>query len=254
MHRPFAAALFAGSLALSVAAVAAPSAQITKALADPARAADAPRDATRHAAELLDFMAVKPGQKVADLIPGGGYFTRAFSLAVGPKGKVYAVFPQEYVKAEGDGDLKKMQAQAAEPAWSNVSVLAQPAAAFTAPESLDLVFTSQNYHDYPDKFMGPTDPALLNKAVFRALKPGGLYVIVDHAAPAGTGLRDTDTTHRIDEATVKAQVLAAGFELAGESDVLRNPADDHTKLVFDKTIRGKTDQFTLKFRKPKSAK
>jgi predicted methyltransferase len=127
----------------------------------------------------------------------------------------------------------------------------QPAKALSAPEPVDLVFTSQNYHDYPDKFMGPTDPAILNAAVFKALKPGGLYVIVDHAAPDGTGLRDTNTTHRIDEATVKAQVLAAGFVLAGESDALRNPADDRTKLVFDKAVRGKTDQFTLKFRKPK---
>jgi predicted methyltransferase len=251
MHRPFAAVLIAGALALATSAVAAPSAQITKALADPARSADLARDATRHPAELLDFMQVKPGQKVADLIPGGGYFTRVFSLAVGPKGRVYAVFPQEYVKAEGEGDLKKLQAQAAESPWKNVTVLVQPAAAFTAPESLDLVWTSQNYHDYPDPFMGPTDPAALNKAVFKALKPGGLWVIVDHAAPNGSGLRDTNTTHRIDEATVKAQVLAAGFELVGESDVLRNPADDRTKLVFDKAVRGKTDQFTLKFRKPK---
>jgi predicted methyltransferase len=103
-------------------------------------------------------MAVKPGQKVADLIPGGGYFTRAFSLAVGPKGKVYAIFPQEYVKVEGDGDMKKLQAQAAAAPFQNVTVLVQPAAAFAAPESLDLVWTSQNYHDYPDPFMGPTDP------------------------------------------------------------------------------------------------
>jgi len=116
------------------------------------------------------------------------------------------------------------------------------------------VFTSQNYHDYPDPFMGPTDVAVLNKAVFKVLKPGGLWVIVDHAAQAGSGMRDTNTTHRIDEAAVKAQVLAAGFELVGESDVLRNPADDHTLKVFDKAIRGKTDQFTLKFRKPLKAK
>ena len=251
MKRLFLAAVL--TLSLAAGAQAAPSAAITKALADPARAADVPRDATRHAAELLDFMAVKPGQKVADLIPGGGYFTRAFSLTVGPKGKVYAIFPKEYL-SEGDGEYKKLAAQVAEAPWKNVEVMVQPAAAFAAPESLDLVWTSQNYHDYPDPFMGPTDPAVLNKAVFKALKPGGLYVIVDHSAPAGTGLRDTNTTHRIDEATVKAQVLAAGFELVGESDVLRNPADDRTKVVFDKTIRGKTDQFTLKFRKPKTAR
>jgi len=245
-----AAAIASLAVAAAPATWAATPPAITKALADPDRAADVARDAPRHAEALLTFMEVKPGQKVADLIPGGGYFTRLFSKIVGPKGTVYAIFPKEYL-SEGDGEMKALTAQAADPKWSNVKVLVQPAAAFAAPESLDLVWTSQNYHDYPDKFMGPTDPAILNKAVFKALKPGGLYVIVDHSAPAGSGLRDTDTTHRIDEATVKAQVLAAGFELAGESDALRNPADDRTKLVFDKSIRGKTDQFTLKFRKPK---
>ncbi len=250
MSRPFAAALLAGGLALAIPAFAAPSAQVARALADPDRAADVARDGPRHAEALLTFMEVKPGQKVADLIPGGGYFTRLFSRVVGPRGTVYAIFPKEYL-SEGDGEFKKLDAEAKDPKWANVKVLVQPAAAFAAPESLDLVWTSQNYHDYPDRFMGPTDPAILNKAVFKALKPGGLYVIVDHAAPEGTGLRDTNTTHRIDEATVKAQVLAAGFVLAGESDALRNPADDRTKLVFDKSVRGKTDQFTLKFRKPK---
>jgi predicted methyltransferase len=253
MQKIIAALLVAGGLALAGAAGAA-SPAIEKALADPARAADQPRDATRHAGELLDFMGVKPGQAVADLIPGGGYFTRAFSLAVGPKGKVYAVFPDEYVKAEGPADLKKLQDQAGKPPFANVTVLTQPAAAFAAPESLDLVFTSQNYHDYPDKFMGPTDPALLNKAVYKALKPGGLFVIVDHAAEAGSGMRDTEKLHRIDEAVVKAQLKAAGFEFVGASDVLRNPADDHKALVFAPAIRGKTDQFTLKFRKPLRAR
>ena len=250
MFRPFATAALVAGLALGAAAFAATPAAITKALADPDRAADVARDGPRHAEALLAFMEVKPGQKVADLIPGGGYFTRLFSRVVGPKGAVYAIFPKEYL-SEGDGEFKKLDAEAKDPKWANVKVLVQPAAAFAAPESLDLVWTSQNYHDYPDPFMGPTDPALLNKAVFKALKPGGLFVIVDHAAPNGTGLRDTNTTHRIDEATVKAQVLAAGFELAGESDVLRNPADDRTKLVFNPAVRGKTDQFTLKFRKPK---
>jgi predicted methyltransferase len=253
MSKTILAALIAGGLALSATAQAAPSAAVQQALADPGRAADTARDANRHPAELLEFMEVKPGQKVVDLIPGGGYFTRLFSPVVGDKGKVYAVFPKEYL-SEGDGELKKLQAQAADPHYKNVEVLVQPAAAFAAPERVDLVFTSQNYHDYPDPFMGPTDPAVLNKAVFQALKPGGLWVIVDHSAPAGTGLRDTNTTHRIDEATVKQQVLAAGFELVGESPALRNPADDRTGVVWKEPIRGKTDQFVLKFRKPKTAR
>jgi len=132
-----------------------------------------------------------------------------------------------------------------------VRVTTQPARAFSAPEPLDLVFTSQNYHDYPDPFMGKVDPAVLNKAVYKALKPGGLFVIVDHSGRPGTGMKETDTLHRIDEATVKAQLAAAGFKFAGQSKLLANPADPRTADVFDKSIRGKTDQFVLKFRKPR---
>jgi predicted methyltransferase len=102
--------------------------------------------------------------------------------------------------------------------------------------------------------MGPTDPALLNKAVFKALKPGGTYIVIDHVAEAGSKLRDTDTLHRIDPATVRQQVTAAGFEYVGESGVLRNPDDTHKVKVFDKSIRGHTDQFAYKFRKPATAK
>jgi predicted methyltransferase len=129
-------------------------------------------------------------------------------------------------------------------------VIVQPAAQFAIPQKADVIWTSQNYHDYPDKFMGPTDPALLNKAVFAALKPGGVFVVVDHVAEAGSGLRDTDTLHRVDPAIVKSQVIAAGFTFDGESDVLRNPADTHTLKVFDASIRGHTDQFVYRFRKP----
>ena len=112
------------------------------------------------------------------------------------------------------------------------------------------MFTSQNYHDYPDKFMGPTDLKVLNAAVFAVLKPGGVYIIVDHSAEPGSGLRDTDTVHRIDETTVKQQVVAAGFEYVGESDVLRNRRTIARRNVFDPAIRGRTDQFVYKFRKP----
>jgi predicted methyltransferase len=116
------------------------------------------------------------------------------------------------------------------------------------------VFTVQNYHDYPDKFMGKIDPMVFNRAVYKALKPGGTFLIVDHVAQAGSGMRDTDTLHRIDPAIVKQQVTAAGFVFEGESNVLRNPADDHMKVVFDKAIRGHTDQFIYKFRKPQKPK
>ena len=217
--------------------------------AHPARAADAAKDATRKGPDLVAFAEVKPGQKVYDLIPGAGYFTRLFSLSVGPTGKVYAVWPDEYDKvSKPDSDVMRKMAAAAP--FTNVVVLTQPARAFSAPEPLDLVFTSQNYHDYPDPFMGKVDPAVLNAAVFKALKPGGLFVIIDHAGRPGTGMKETDTLHRIDVETVKQQVTAAGFELEGESKLLANPADPKTADVFDKSVRGKTDQFVLKFRKP----
>lgn len=112
------------------------------------------------------------------------------------------------------------------------------------------MFTSQDYHDLHDKFMRPTDAAVFNKAVLKALKPGGAYVVIDHAAQPGSGLRDTDTLHRIDPASIIREVQAAGFVLEAQSDLLRNPADTHTSIVFDPQIRGHTDQVFLRFRKP----
>jgi predicted methyltransferase len=245
------AVLMAGLLALPGAAAfaAAVPDYITAALSDPARAKGATVDARRHPAELAAFAEVKPGDTVVDLIPGGGYFTRIFSQIVGPNGHVYAVWPNEYAKEDGD-DVALTQVLAKDPHYANVTLLMQPGAAFSLPVKADVVWTSQNYHDYPDKFMGKIDPKVLNEAVFAALKPGGVFVIVDHAAQAGSGMRDTDTLHRIDPNIVKDQVMAAGFKFDGETDVLRNVADDHTKLVFDKAIRGHTDQFGYRFRKP----
>lgn len=233
----------AAQAAPAAAAPAALPANIAAAMADPARSNDAQNDARRHGGELAAFAGVKPGDTVIELIPGGGYFTRIFSKAVGADGKVYAVWPTEY-----DESTDKLQAIADD--YGNIEILKQSAAKLSAPAQADLVFTSQNYHDYPDKFMGPVDLAIFNKQVFDALKPGGVYVIVDHAAEAGSGLRDTETLHRIDPEIVKQQVEAAGFRFAGESDVLRNAADDHTLKVFDKSIRGRTDQFAYKFVKP----
>jgi predicted methyltransferase len=196
---------------------------------------------------MLIFTGVKPGMKVMDLIPGGGYFTRLFAKAVGPTGWVYAFVPAEF-----DGFLKGKPAPvyAVAAGYKNVSVIKQPINNLTAPESLDLVWTAQNYHDLKDDFAKPADTALVNKAIFNALKPGGIYVVLDHSAPKGSGVSDTQTLHRIDEAVVKKEVLAAGFSFVGESKALRNPADPRDKVVFDKSIRGHTDQFILKFRKP----
>ena len=222
---------------------------VAAALANPNRGDDKNLDDKRKPLEVVTFTGVKRGDKVADLIPGHGYWGEIFADIVGPKGHVYEVWPKEYENEDKD-DAAATEALVKKPDFANMSVLHETAADFSAPEKLDLVFTAQNYHDYPDKFMGPTDTALLNKAVFAALKPGGTYLIIDHVAQAGSALRDTDTLHRIDPATVKTEVTAAGFKFVGESKLLVNPVDDHTKKVFDKSIQGHTDQFIYKFRKP----
>lgn len=216
---------------------------VAAAVADPGRAADAKDDERRHIAEIVAFSGVKPGDKVLELVPGSGYWTRVFSSIVGADGKVYLAVPAPMEKYSEE--TKALPA-----ALGNTELLMQPADALAAPAPVDVVFTAQNYHDYPNEFMGPTDPAVLNKAAFDALEPGGVYIVIDHVAEAGSGVRDTDTLHRIDPALVKQQVEAAGFEYVGESEVLRNPADDHTLKVFDPAVRGRTDQFVYKFRKP----
>jgi predicted methyltransferase len=239
-------AVIAGTTA-AAAVMPVPSA-VTAAISDSARGDDAKADTRRKPAEMMVFTGVKPGDTVVDLIPGSGYFTRIFAKIVGPTGHVYAVWPSEYAKEDAEDVAITQKLPATYP---NVSVMIQPATQFAVPAKADVVWTSQNYHDYPDKFMGPTDPAILDKEVLAALKPGGVFVVVDHAAETGSGLRDTEKLHRIDPDFVKAQVVAAGFTFDGESDTLRNPADNHTLLVFKPEIRGHTDQFAYRFRKAK---
>jgi predicted methyltransferase len=223
-------------------------AYIAAAVADPARPdADKARDAFRKPAEMLVFAGIKPGMKVMDMIPGAGYFTRIFAKAVGPNGYVYAYQPSELDKFSKENPAAIFTLVKDYP---NLSVIHAPINALVAPEALDVVWTSQNYHDLHDPFFAPADTAIINKQIYAALKPGGIYIVLDHSAPKGSGLSDTNTLHRIDEAVVKKEVEAAGFKLVGESNVLRNPADPRTALVFDKSIRGHTDQFILKFRKP----
>ena len=228
-------------------------ANIAAALSDPSRpAADMVRDNDRHPGEVLAFAGVRSGAKVADLIPGGGYFTRILSKAVGPKGRVYAYVPDELTKLAKREPA--VNAIARDPAYPNVTVILNTLPNFGAPEKLDLVFTAQNYHDMHDKFMGPADLSVVNRQVFRALKPGGVYLVLDHSAEPGSGLRDTETLHRIDSAVVKSEVTAAGFVFEGETTVLRNASDPRKANVYDPNIRGKTDQFVYKFRKPASGR
>ncbi len=224
---------------------------IAAAVADSNRPdADKLRDANRKPVQTLEFLGVKPGQQIAEILPGGGYFTRMFSKAVGPTGHVYALVPERPANAPADmPDLAgKVKAIAADPNYSNVTVVIQPLTKLVTPAPVDLVFTAQNYHDLHNF---PVDVVGFDRTILASLKPGGLYVVLDHSAPAGSGLSDTKTLHRIDADVVKQEVTAAGFEFVGASDILANPSDSRSTNVFDPSIRGKTDQFILKFRKPK---
>lgn len=247
------AATLAASLSLSATCVQAAALphNIAAAVADSNRPdTDTKRDADRKPGETLAFLGVKSGEKVGELLPAGGYFTRLFSKAVGPKGHVYALVPARPENAPADlPDLAaKVKAIAADAHYSNVSVVEAPLASLAPSVPIDLVFTAQNYHDLHNF---PVDVVAFNKVIFNALKPGGLYVVLDHSAEAGSGLRDTKTLHRIDAEVVKKEVTEAGFEYVGDSAILANAADTRTAKVFDPAIRGKTDQFILKFRKPK---
>ena len=227
---------------------------IAVAVADSTRpATDVARDVNRKPAATLDFAGVKPGDIVADFIANSGYFTRLFADVVGPRGHVYAVELNEIITypnvAKGYANLREWAG-----AKANVTVLTVPASqAVGFPKKLDVFWISQNYHDLHDKFLGPVDIAAFNRQVFDALKPGGLYIVLDHAAAGDAPVEVTETLHRIQVETVKREVEAAGFELEAESPLLSNPADPHTANVFDKSIAGHTDQFILKFRRPRSA-
>lgn len=225
---------------------------ISAAVADPARPDDdRQRDADRKPAESVAFAGVKPGDKVVDLLPGKGYFTRIFSAVVGPKGHVYAVPPPKRPNApEGSPDPgAASQAIAADPHYSNVSVIVGRVTDLKFPEPVDLVWTSRNYHDFHN--IPNADVGAINKMIFDALKPGGVYIVLDHTAEKGSGLRDTSTLHRIDPEAVKKEVEAAGFKFERQSEILRNANDPHTAKVFDASVQGQTDQFILKFRRPK---
>lgn len=219
---------------------------VAAAINDPARKADQANDARRKMAAVMTFTGVKPDDTVIELAPGSGYWTRVFSQIVGPDGHVYQIWPKQMLKYSKKS-LAKWKQFSATPHYANVGVQVEPAQTLSAPSKADIVFTSQNYHDYHN--MG-IDIAAFDKSVFDALKPGGVFVVIDHVAPAGSGTSDTDTLHRIDPAAVKQEIEAAGFVFDGSSDALHNPNDPHTATVFDKSIRGHTDQFIYRFRKP----
>lgn len=248
---------------------------VTASIGDAARPeADTARDVNRKPADVLAFAGLKPGDKIVELQPGRGYYTRLLCKVVGASGHIHAVSFMPNMAARGPAPPDAPRAAgpaggqgggqgggrqgggAAAPAGpsaaetcGNVTASSVSGASFALPASgLDLVWTSENYHDFHLEMMGLPSMQVFNKAVFDALKPGGVFIVEDHAAAAGSGTRDTDALHRIDPATVIQEVTSAGFVLDSRSNVLAVAGDDHTQRVF--ALAGKTDKFLLKFRKP----
>ncbi len=244
--------LIATAIALALAAPAAAQTvtpAIQQALANPARPdADRARDATRKAGELLAFAGVKPGDKVADFIMGGGYWTKLLAGLVGPEGRVYAYQPAEFI---GFRAAYGTEQDAAVKGLANVTALRPSLASFTFAEPLDAIVTVQNYHDLHLKMAPPGFAGVVAKKLYDSLKPGGVLLVVDHVANADPAFKVPDTLHRIDPAAARKEIEAAGFVFDGELPILRNAADPHTANVFTPEIRGKTDQFVHKYRKPK---
>ena len=211
-------------------------------------AADRNADASRKPAELMTFAGIRPGNRVADLIPGRGYLTRIFSGVVGDDGKVIAIYPTLFADAK-PANVDALRALVAEPRYSNASLHVQAIERVAVDEPVDFAWISLNYHDVFGR-VGEESAAQLAAAVFNALKPGGVFIVIDHAAKPGRGGRDANTLHRIEAATVIEQALAAGFLLEDRSDALANSDDNHTEPVFTAELGGHTDKFVLKFRKP----
>lgn len=212
-------------------------------------AADRERDAARHATETLAFIGLDPGAAVAEYMPGRGYFTRLLALAATRDGRVTAYQPAEIVKLDPTY-WTDIQAVAAEPGMRMVTATTGPTAEFASDGGYDVVFTAQNYHDLHGPFASEGTAAAFNAAVMKALNPGGLYVVIDHHAVAGSGLKGAGQLHRIDAAAVRAEIEAAGFVFDGQSDALANPDDPLTAMVFDPSIRARTSQFMMRFKKP----
>ena len=218
-----------------------PSAAVKAAVADPGRpAADTMRDDNRKPAEVVAVSGLKPGDSVAELGSSGGYYTRIISKTIGPKGKLFSIINP--ARPQGAEPIKALIAT-----YPNIQVVMDDYTKLTAlPEKVDVVWTTDNYHDFHNAY----DMAAFDKAVFDALKPGGVFFVEDHAAAPNAGATVTKTLHRIEPSAVMQEVAAAGFKLVRASDVLANPGDDHTTQNAETAIRGHTDRFIMVFRKP----
>jgi predicted methyltransferase len=234
-------ALAGAALAQTVVHEAKPTAAATAAVADAARpAGDKARDENRKPAEVVTIAGLKPGQTIIELGSGGGYYTRILAKTVGDKGKLYAI-----VGAQPPGAAERMKPLA--DAYPNIQIVTDDMTKMAnVPTKADMVWTTENYHDFHNRL----DMAAFNKAMFDALKPGGIFLVEDHAAAPGAGATVTGTLHRIEPVTVQQEVTAAGFKLVRTSDILANPADNHTGQNAEASIRGHTDRFIMVFQKP----
>ena len=243
MIRFLSAALFATSLFCAPAFAQSVPPAIAAAVADSARPdTDKQRDAVRKPAETLAFAGVRPGMTVAELAPGRGYYTRILAKAVGPSGKVYAIATN--AQAARPGGLDALNALAA--AYPNIKVVTVDFATMMLPEKADLFWTTENYHDFHNN---GGDIAALDKAVFNNLKPGGIFYVEDHSAAPGAGLAATSQFHRMDEDVAKKELTAAGFKLDGESNLLRNPADNRAASNSE-AGHFSSDRFMLRMKRP----
>ena len=243
----------AAALALPLAAANAAPADVAAAVSGPGRPAEAVAlDAGRRPAEILAFMGLRRGDRALDLMTGSGYYAELMARAVGPTGSAFAWEPANFLNADSRAGLDAIKTRS-----PNVSWFAAPADALALPErAYDFAMINLNYHDtywQSERYHFPRmDPNAFLRTVFQSLKPGGTILVIDHVANAGGDTRAVvDALHRIDPATIRADFERAGFVFAGESNVLRNPEDDHTKLVFDPSIRGHTDRVAYRFRRPR---
>jgi predicted methyltransferase len=227
---------------------------IKAAVASPSRPdADRARDVNRKPEVVLSFAGVKPGEQIGELMPGGGpgggYYTRLLCQIAGPSGHVYTLSFAPAVKRAPPPPDAPIAAPPTPNPCMNVTEDTKPAAEAALPPDLDLVWTSENYHDFHNPMFGSPDMKALDTVIYNALKPGGLFIVEDHAAAPGSGARDTNTLHRIDPELVKQEVTSVGFVFVAASDVLHNPTDTHEAKVF--SLAGKSDKFLFKFRRPK---
>jgi predicted methyltransferase len=222
------------------------SATIARAVADPVRPSGyRAADAFRKPAETLAFSGIRPGMSVGEFYPAGGYFTRMLSDVVGRGGHIYAIENAGWNDSVAD-DRKML----AEGKWKNVSLDVQPFGTVKFARPLDLAWVTQNYHDLKIAKYGNVDTIAFDRQVYKALKPGGIYFVLDHQGWPGMTNADIAKVHRIDKARVIREVTSAGFRLAGEGRFLNRPSDNHRLPIFDPKVRGHTDQYALKFVKP----